>query len=60
MNGLGEKTAASAYAYAVPGLLFTYNTTGDPGKVRVAFNGFDMWTRAAATGADLLWRVKST
>ena len=24
------------------------------------FYGFDMWTRAAATGADLLWRVKST
>jgi hypothetical protein len=24
------------------------------------FYGFEMWTRAAATGADLLWRVKST
>ena len=24
------------------------------------FYGFDMWSRAAATGADLLWRVKST
>ncbi len=24
------------------------------------FYGFDMWTRAAATGADLLWRVKSS
>ena len=24
------------------------------------FYGFDMWTRAAASGADLLWRVKST
>lgn len=24
------------------------------------FYGFQMWTRAASTGADLLWRVKST
>jgi hypothetical protein len=24
------------------------------------FYGFETWTRAAATGADLLWRVKST
>jgi hypothetical protein len=34
-----------------------------PGMLALAdrgFYGFDMWTRAAATGADLLWRVKST
>lgn len=32
-----------------------------PGMVMLAdrnFYGFDLWTRAAATGADLLWRVK--
>jgi len=35
----------------------------EPGMLLLAdrgFYGFDMWTRAAATGADLLWRVKST
>ena len=34
-----------------------------PGMLLMAdrgFYGFDMWTRAAATGADLLWRVKSS
>ncbi|QHE72655.1 Mobile element protein (plasmid) [Rhodococcus sp. WAY2] len=37
--------------------------TLEPGMLLLAdrgFYGFDMWTRAAATGADLLWRVKST
>lgn len=35
----------------------------EPGMLVLAdrgFYGFDMWTRAAARGADLLWRVKST
>ena len=35
----------------------------EPGMLALAdrgFYGFEMWTRAAATGADLLWRVKST
>lgn len=35
----------------------------EPGMLLLAdrgFYGFDMWTRAAASGADLLWRVKST
>jgi hypothetical protein len=34
----------------------------DPGMLLLAdrgIYGFDMWTRAAATGADLLWRVNS-
>jgi len=33
-----------------------------PGMLLIAdrgFVGFDLWTEAAATGADLLWRVKS-
>jgi hypothetical protein len=38
VNGLGDKTTVSAYAYAVPGMLFTYNTEGAQGKVQVAFN----------------------
>jgi hypothetical protein len=38
VNGLGDKTTVSAYAYAVPGMLFTYNTQGAQGKVQVAFN----------------------
>ncbi|WP_338886338.1 IS4 family transposase [Rhodococcus sovatensis] len=35
----------------------------EPGMLLLAdrgFYGFEMWTRAAASGADLLWRVKST
>ncbi|RYE41340.1 MAG: IS4 family transposase [Hyphomicrobiales bacterium] len=35
----------------------------EPGMLLLAdrgIYGFDMWSRAAATGADLLWRVKST
>lgn len=35
----------------------------NPGILLLAdrgFYGFEMWTRAAGTGADLLWRVKST
>lgn len=34
----------------------------EPGMLVLAdrgFYGFDLWTRAAATGADLLWRVKT-
>ncbi len=37
--------------------------TLEPGMLLLAdrgLYGFDMWTRAAATGADLLWRVTST
>ncbi|MFD5329597.1 IS4 family transposase, partial [Streptomyces sp. NPDC127092] len=37
--------------------------TLEPGMLLLAdrgLYGFDMWTRATATGADLLWRVKST
>ncbi|MDT2006950.1 IS4 family transposase [Rhodococcus jostii] len=37
--------------------------TLEPGMLLLAdrgLYGFDMWTRAAATGADLLWRVNST
>ena len=37
--------------------------TLEPGMLLLAdrgIYGFDMWTRAAATGADLLWRVTST
>lgn len=35
----------------------------EPGMLLLAdrgFYGFEMWTRAAASGADLLWRVKSS
>ena len=38
VNGLGDNTSAVAYAYAVPGMLFTYNTAGAQGKAEVAFN----------------------
>jgi hypothetical protein len=38
LTGLGDNTTAVAYAYAVPGMLFTYNTQGAQGEVDVAFN----------------------
>ena len=39
VNGLPEdKTSVTAYAYAVPGMLFTYNTEGAQGQVQAAFN----------------------
>lgn len=38
VNNLGDKGTVSAYAYAVPGMLFTYNTQGAQGQVKVAFN----------------------
>ncbi|MCW1957842.1 MAG: discoidin domain-containing protein, partial [Mycobacterium sp.] len=39
LNGLPEgKSSVTAYAYAVPGMLFTYNTEGAQGEVQVAFN----------------------
>lgn len=38
VTGLGDKTSAIAYAYAVPGMLFTYNTAGAQGQAQVAFN----------------------
>ena len=38
LNGLGDKTSAAAYAYAVPGMLVTYNTAGAQEKVQIAFN----------------------
>jgi hypothetical protein len=39
VNGLPEgKNSLFAYAYAVPGMLFTYNTEGAQGQVQVAFN----------------------
>jgi hypothetical protein len=38
VTGLGDKTSAVAYAYAVPGMVFTFNTAGAKGKADVAFN----------------------
>jgi hypothetical protein len=38
VNGLGDKTSALAYAYAVPGMLVTYNTAGAQGEIATAFN----------------------
>ncbi|MDA2950112.1 MAG: hypothetical protein O2892_13895 [Actinomycetota bacterium] len=37
-NAVNDNAAVSAYAYAVPGMLFTYNTAGAKGEVEVAFN----------------------
>lgn len=38
VNGLPNTTSASAYAYAVPGMLVTYNTAGAPDRMQAAFN----------------------
>ncbi len=38
VNSLTNTTSASAYAYAVPGMLLTYNTAGAPGTVQAGFN----------------------
>jgi hypothetical protein len=40
VNGPRDNISAYAYAYAVPGMLFTYNTAGAQGKAEVAFNYF--------------------
>lgn len=40
VNGLPNATSAAAYAYAVPGMLVTYNTVGAPDKIQAAFNSY--------------------